>query len=165
MLRQLSQTIDLTGTWEGHFVQNGRRHGISMRVVQRGQSFVGAMRDVDTLMVSHERLHTAGGDESKDTEMVAEAEVLSSLPENSSIEGEVEKRLVTFVKHYQGKTSTSIWMPGKANITVEVPGHDVHYRGMLSLDGNTIAGMWRIPPHHTGGELLRDRFELQRAAK
>jgi hypothetical protein len=156
--------FDLTGTWEGHFVQNGRRHGISMRVVQRGQSFVGAMRDADTLMVSHERLHTAGGDASKDIEMVAEAEVLSSLPEHSSIEGEVEKRLVTFVKRYQGKTSTSIWMEGKANITVEVPGHDVHYRGMLSLDGNTIAGMWRIPPQHNGGELLRDRFELQRAA-
>lgn len=164
MLRRLSHTFDLTGTWEGHFVQNGRRHGISMRVVQRGQSFVGAMRDVDTLMVSHERLHTAGGDGDKDTELVGEAEVLSSLPEHSSIEGEVENRLVTFVKHYQGTTSTSIWMPGKPHVTFEVPGHDVHYRGMLSLDGNTIAGMWRIPPQHTAGELLRDRFELQRAA-
>lgn len=165
MLRRLSHTFDLTGTWEGHFVQNGRRHGISMRVVQRGQSFVGAMRDVDTLMVSHERLHTAGGDGGKEKEAEAgsEAEVLSSLPEHSSIEGEVEQRLVTFVKRYQGKTSTSIWVPGRANVTFELPGHDVHYRGMLSPDGTTIAGMWRIPPQHTGGELMRDRFELQRA--
>lgn len=161
----MTTAFDLTGTWEGHYVQNGRRHGISMRVVQRGQSFVGAMRDADTLLVSHERLHTASGDGSKDTEQIGEAEVLSSLPEHSSIEGEVEQRLVTFVKRYQGKTSTSIWVPGRANVTFEVPGHDVHYRGMLSLDGTTIAGMWRIPKQQTGGELMRDRFELQRAAQ
>lgn len=155
--------LDLTGTWEGHYVQNGRQHGLSMRVVQRGASFVGAMRDADTLLVSQERLHAASVDDGKDTEVVGEAEVLSSLPEHSSVEGEVEGRLVTFTKRYQGKSSTSIWVAGKANLTFETPGHVVHYRGVLSPDGSLLSGMWRIPPQHSDGELLRDHFELRRS--
>ncbi|MFO1032045.1 MAG: hypothetical protein U1F60_13290 [Planctomycetota bacterium] len=155
--------FDLTGTWEGHYVQGGRQHGISMRVVQRGASFVGAMRDVDTLLVSQERLHAASVEDGKDAEVLGEAEVLSSLPEHSFVEGEVEGRLVTFTKRYQGKSSTSIWVEGKANLTFETPGHAVHYRGVLSPDGDLLSGMWRIPPQHSDGELMRDHFELRRS--
>ena len=155
--------FELTGSWEGHYLQNGRQHGISMRVVQRGASFVGAMRDVDTLLVSQERLHAASVEDGKDTEVLGEAEVLSSLPEHSFVEGEVEGRLVTFTKRYQGKSSTSIWVEGKANLTFETPGHAVHYRGVLSQDGDLLTGMWRIPPQHSDGDVMRDRFELRRS--
>jgi len=89
--------------------------------------------------------------------------VLSSLPEHSFVEGEVEGRLVTFTKRYQGKSSTSIWVEGKANITFETPGHAVHYRGVLSPDGGLLSGMWRIPPQHSDGEVQRDHFELRRS--
>lgn len=157
--------FDLTGSWEGHYVQNGRQHGISMRVVQRGHSFVGAMRDADTLLVGQERLHAASVEDGKDTEVLGDAEVLSSLPEHSSIEGEVEGRLVTFTKRYQGKSSTSVWVEGKANLTFETPGHAVHYRGVLSKDGGVLTGMWRIPPPNGDGELLRDQFELRRGGE
>ena len=49
--------IDLTGTWTGHYQQNGGRHGITMQIVQRGQSFVGRMRDDDTILSGRETLH------------------------------------------------------------------------------------------------------------
>lgn len=163
MLLGVSHTFDLTGAWEGHYLQSGRRHGISMHVVQRGQSFVGRMRDVDTLLASHEVLHAMeGGGDGKTREVVGEAEVLLTLPEHSSVEGEIEQRVVTFVKSYQGKSSTSVWVEGKANMTFEVPGHQVQYRGVLATDGNVLSGHWRIEPKQHGGELLRDRFELRR---
>lgn len=154
--------FDLTGSWEGHYQQNGRHHGISMRVVQKGSSFVGAMRDADTLLVGQERLHAASMEDGKETEVLGDAEVLCSLPEHSYVEGEVEGRLVTFTKRYQGKSSTSVFVEGKANLTFETPGHVVHYRGVLSPDGDLLSGMWRIPPRHADGELLRDHFELRR---
>lgn len=154
--------FDLTGTWEGHYAQNGRQHGISMRVVQRGASFVGAMRDVDTLLVSQQQLHAASAEDGKASELLGAAEVLSSLPEHSFVEGEVEGRLVTFTKRYQGKSSTSIWVRGKANLTFETPGHVVHYRGVLSPDGRLLSGMWRIPPQHRDDGRMRDQFLLRR---
>lgn len=157
-------TIDLSGDWTGHYEQDGGRHGLSMRVVQRGQSFVGAMRDVDTLMASREVLHARAADGSQQPEIIGEAEVLSSLPEHSTIEGEVEGRLVTFVKSYQGKSSTNVWVPGRAKMQFESPGHQVNYRGTLDATGTELAGHWTIPPKH-GGLVLRDRFLLRRVAK
>ena len=44
----------LTGTWRGYYEQNGQRRGISMRVAQRGDSFVGAMHDDETMWVTKE---------------------------------------------------------------------------------------------------------------
>ena len=155
-------TFDLSGEWAGHYRQNGGRHGISMRIAQRGESFVGAMRDADTLLASRETLHAQAADgESKQPEVLGEAEVLSAVPEHSIIEGEVAGRVVTFVKSYQGKSSTSVWVGARANMTFEFPGHQVFYRGTLDAAGQVLTGHWKIPPHH-GGPPLRDRFELRR---
>lgn len=159
MLRAAMTTFDLSGEWQGHYEQNRRQHGISMRVVQRGQSFVGAMRDADTLLASSEPLQppTGGGA----VQPIAHAEVLSSLPEHSTVEGEVEGRLVSFVKSYRGTSSTSFWVPGRAKLKIEAPGHQVHYRGTLDASGAEFAGYWTIPAGR-GSRTLRGRFLLRR---
>ncbi|MGB3967812.1 MAG: hypothetical protein WBO45_13855, partial [Planctomycetota bacterium] len=142
------------------YQQNGGRHGITMQVVQRGQSFVGSMRDADTVLASRARMQQepAGGGKGR----TAEVDVLSTLPEHSTIEGEVEGRLVEFVKSYQGKSSTSVWGPGGKSMTVESPGHRVHYRGTLDATGSVLRGVWRIRPREADDEPLRDQFELRR---
>ncbi len=161
MLPDTMTTFDLTGDWEGHYVQDRGRHGISMRVVQRGQSFVGAMRDADTLLSSRQELHAPAGDDGKHPEPLGEVEVLSAVPEHSTIEGEVEGRVVTFVKSYRGNSSTSVWGPGGAKVHVETPGHQVNYRGTLDVRGDEFAGHWSIPSPD-GDKPLRDRFLLRR---
>jgi hypothetical protein len=157
--------IDLTGSWVGHYEQSGGRHGISMHVVQRGQSFVGRMRDVDTLLASRGIVHARAADDATAKPIVVgEAEVLSSLPEHSVVEGEVDGRVVTFVKRYQGKTSTSVQLVDKPSIAFESPGYDVHYLGTLAPDGGELAGHWTIDSQQ-GGPPQRDRFVLRRIAR
>lgn len=162
MLPAAMTTLDLSGDWAGHYEQGGGRHGISMRIVQRGECFVGAMRDVDTLMASREVLHALAADGAPQPEVIGEAEVLSTLPEHSTVEGEVAGRVVTFVKSYRGKSSTSVWVPGKAKMQFEAPGQQVQYRGTLTADGQQLAGHWTIAAS-SGGPELRDRFLLKRA--
>jgi hypothetical protein len=161
MLRPAMTTIDISGDWQGHYEQNRRQHGISMHVVQRGQSFVGAMRDAVTLLASTERLRAMRGSGAGATDTAVQAEVLSSMPEHSTVEGEVEDRLVTFVKSYRGVSSTNVWVAGKAKLKIEAPGHQVHYRGTLAANGNEFAGYWTIPAAK-GGTTLRGRFLLRR---
>lgn len=153
-------TIDLTGTWEGHYLQTGRRHGISMQVVQRGQSFVGRMRDVDTVLASQTQLRTPNSANPK-VEAITTAEVMSTLPEFSIIEGELDGRAVAFVKSYQGKSTTTVWVVDTATKTFESPGHQVNYLGTLDPKGEVMHGHWNMPPR--GREkAMRDRFELRR---
>ncbi len=149
-------TIDLTGDWEGHYVQNNGRHGISMRVAQRGSSFVGRMRDVDTLLVSRQELRAP----TDETEVLGEADVLSTLPEHSTIEGEIEARVVTFVKHYKGKSTTTVSVAGRT-MNFSTPGHAVQYRGTIDFAGSEIAGHWTIDAPD-GGKPMRDQFLLRR---
>lgn len=152
--------FDLSGTWHGHYWQAGGSHAISMQIVQRGQSFVGRMTDVDTLLVSREQLRTQSA--GRPGEVFAEAEVMSTVPERSTVEGEVEGRIVRFLKHYQGKTSTSVWVADHASRTFEFPGHQVEYTGTLSAEGDELAGHWQIAATTPEGT-LRDRFLLRRA--
>jgi hypothetical protein len=155
-------TIDLSGDWEGHYEQNGGRHGISMHVAQRGNSFVGAMRDADTVLASREVLHAQPVEgEGAQPQVVGEAEVLSTLPERSIVEGELVGRVVSFVKSYQGKSTTSVWVADRANMTFEFAGHRVHYHGTLDVGGDELAGHWSLPSQQ-GGPPLRDRFVLRR---
>lgn len=157
-------TIDLTGAWQGHYVQNRGRHGIAMRVVQRGQSFVGAMRDTDTLLAGRAVVRAPAADAAAAPAVVGEAEVLSSLPEHSTVEGEIEGRIVTFVKTYRGNSSLDVWVPGRPPGKVEVKGHQVHYRGTLAADRDELTGYWTITPAR-GGPRLRGAFVLRRVAR
>jgi hypothetical protein len=152
-------THDLSGTWQGHYWQGGGRHAISMQIVQRGQSFVGRMVDSDTVLASRETLRTQPAGKG---DVLAEVEVMSTLPEQSTIEGEIEGRLVQFTKHYQGKSSASVWVADSKTRTYEFPGHRVLYDGALSGDGEEIVGHWQIAAQTPEGAAQRDRFLLRR---
>lgn len=153
-------TFDLTGTWRGHYEQGGRRHGIEMRVVQRGQSFVGSMRDADTLMSTSTPVQVPAADGAQ--QVAAEAEVVWSLPELSTVEGEVERDVVRFDKVYRGSHHISVWVEGQGEMSVERPCHRVEYHGRLDAAGAVLRGRWRIPPADADDEAAADRFELHR---
>lgn len=156
---------DLSGDWEGHYVQDGRRHGIAMRVAQRGQSFVGSMRDADTLLAGTQTLDAeVFGTDSMAQRLLGEVEILAQLPEHSVVEGEVHGRVAQFTKTYQGPTHTSVRFADKGEVVLEVTGHAVRYLGTVSIDGGEIAGHWTIEAQERGAR-LRDRFLLRRAAK
>lgn len=147
--------FDLTGSWRGHYLQSGSRHGITMRVVQRGQSFVGQMQDSSTTRAGKIRMWTEG---SSSTEI----EQLSTLPAESTVEGEVEGRSVAFVKSYRGKAVTSVFVPGRDPLQFEFPGHQVHYLGTLHEAGDVLHGHWWIHGP-AGSKPQRGHFELRRA--
>ncbi len=154
---------DLGGDWEGHYVQDGRKHGITMRLAQRGQSFVGSMRDADTLLAGTQTLdREVFGDDTMAARLLGEVEILAELPERSVVEGEVHGRVVNFMKTYQGPTHTSVRLAGKGEMVFEMTGHAVRYLGTLSTDGAEITGHWTIEPKD-GARLMRDRFTLGRA--
>jgi len=156
-------THDLGGDWEGYYVQDGRQHGITMRLAQRGQSFVGSMRDADTLLAGTQKLdREIFGDDTMAARLLGEVEILAELPEHSVVEGEVNGRVVDFIKTYQGPTHTSVRLAGKGEMVFEMTGHAVRYLGTLSTDGAEITGHWTIEPKD-GARLMRDRFTLRRA--
>lgn len=157
MLRRAMTTFDLTGDWEGHYLQRGGKHGIAMRVVQRGQSFAGGMRDVDTLLASHETMRLLDPAH-PERERVTTLEVLMSLPEHSTVEGEVEGRVVIFVKSYRGTSTADVRLADGTSRQIRTPGHQVRYAGTLDASGNVLSGHWSIPPGQ------RDHFELRRVA-
>jgi len=163
MLRATMTTFDLTGAWSGHYEQHGGRHGITMRVAQRGQSFVGEMRDADTVLASRETMLALPAANGGGAEAEGEAEVLSTLPERSIGKGHGPERVVVFVKQYQGKSTTSIRIRDRKAKTFEAPGHRVVYRGTLDATGSVLSGTWQIPVP-TGGPTLRGRFVLHRAS-
>jgi len=151
--------IDLTGSWQGHYEQNGGRHGISMVVAQRGSSFVGRMRDAHTLIAGTEKLDASvPGFFGKATTV----EVVHSLPEESDIEGSVEGSAVEVVKRYRGK-ATSMWVAGGSSLHNESADHRVIYRGLLDESGSLLRGEWRIVSNDSGHPDLVDSFELRRA--
>jgi len=162
----------LTGTWRGYYEQNGQRRGISMRVAQRGDSFVGAMHDDETMWVTKEELQPVDPDEISIGPVAVE--MLTVLPSESTIEGEVTGSRVTFEKRYRGKHSFTVFfdhkelMPGaegQATANAEIESHRVIYEGELDEAGNAITGIWRIPPPEEMPDIDEEQgaFLLQRA--
>jgi hypothetical protein len=151
---------DLTGAWRGHYEQAGLRHGISMRVAQSGQSFVGTMRDDDTLLMSAVKVEWDDDVPPEERHPIGDAEVVTSLPEGSIVEGRVEGQQVEFEKRYQGAQRTTIWVDGRAT-SHELPSHSVLYRGQLADDA-TLRGEWSITSPD-GGDGERGAFELRRS--
>jgi len=146
--------FDLTGTWQGHYQQGGGRHGITMRVVQRGQSFVGNMQDSSTILAGRAKVQAENG-------APTEVDTLSTLPSDSTVEGEVEGHRVVFVKSYRGKATTNVWVPDRGPMLFEFPGHQVHYVGILDDDGKVLRGHWSIT-EPGGDKVQRDHFVLRR---
>lgn len=102
--------MDISGHWKGFYEQGGARHGIAMQVAQRGQSFVGRMADETTLLMSrlsdadHELLQRVIREP-----LAAPPDLLTSLPEHSTVEGEVLGDVVRFDKRYLGTQLRGLW--------------------------------------------------------
>lgn len=149
----------LTGVWAGHYVQEGAKHGITMQVTQRGASFRGTMRDADTLTIG-EMQHDA--DAEPRTRHDA-GEIVSSLPEESSIEGTVTGDRIAFTKVYRGTHTIEMWT-ADSSVRIEVTDHTVLYEGRISRAGDRITGSWRIEDLGLGEEIEEGAFVLERAS-
>lgn len=135
---------DLSGEWRGHYHQDGGRHGISMRVVQTGAAFRGVMRDEDTLLMG-----TVGPEDAErlrellSSSAEAPPETVTSLPEESTVEGRIDGDSFHFIKRYRGVQRTSLWLED-GEIQIELDGHCVHYRGRIEQDGHLLRGRWTL---------------------
>ncbi|MEQ1633815.1 MAG: hypothetical protein ABL997_15650 [Planctomycetota bacterium] len=164
-------TFDLSGAWKGHYLQNGRAHAITMRVVHKGQSLMGSMHDEETMWISHDELATDRPGE--DAPPPRPIDVLTVLPPESTIEGDVDGRSVSFCKRYRGTHSFTLLI-GDDSVSAELEGHRVWYRGELDQSGSVLRGEWSIPPfpieddgdsdQESDDEAVSDRgaFELHR---
>ena len=157
----MSKQHDITGTWRGHYEQGGGRHGISMEVVQKGEAFVGRMRDEDTLLSGTVDTVTIDADGDVEAESPP-AVTMGVLPEFSIVEGSVEGDAVYFDKRYQGSHEISVWVADRGEAHIEIPDHQVRYEGAIDQDGGRVRGQWRIAGR---GETWEDEvgdFELLR---
>lgn len=157
-----TRTFDLTGTWRGHYEQHGGHHGIVMTVAQKGSSFVGAMRDADTLTIGATPIVQDAADGQAQV-VVGDADTVASLPERSVIEGSIDGTRVEFVKRYVGKHTVSFWFRGQSQ-QVEIADHSVWYEGLLDEPGAVLRGHWRIPARGATGVEAVGAFTLQREA-
>ena len=156
----MTTAADITGSWRGHYEQSGGRRGISMQVVQKGQSFVGRMRDAETLLSgSAELLRVdADGVELEPLRM----ESVGELPEYSIVEGSVVGDHVEFDKVYQGAHRITVWVPGHGEAQHEIPEHRVTYRGRLQAGATVLRGEWRIRAPRPDLDGAVGSFELRR---
>jgi len=138
----MERAFDISGRWRGHYEQDGGRHGISMEVAQRGGSFVGRMRDEDTMMSGTARMPVVD-EEGAETGTV-DLETMGELPEFSIVEGDVEGGHVGFDKRYEGTHTVTAWSEDVVDAQFEIPGHVVRYEGEIAADGSCLRGEWRI---------------------
>ena len=160
----MANARNVSGDWQGHYEQDGGRHGIRMQVAQVGQSFVGEMRDEDTVLSG--RSEIAVYDEAECAAEAVELETMGVLPERSIVEGTVEGDRVVFDKCYQGAHTQSAWIDGGDEMHLEVPAHTVRYEGELEPGGDVLRGRWSIPGEVGDDgepvELASGTFELRR---
>ena len=138
----MGETIDLTGEWRGHYVEDGGRHPIAMRVDQRGARLRGTMSDEDTLFLADPR-HVLG-DSLDELQMEVGDDLncggATSAPATSTIAGTVTGRTVSFTKRYDGTISTEMWI-GALAFRTEVEDHEIYYHGVVGNDG-VLRGTW-----------------------
>ncbi len=157
--------INLTGRWVGHYVERGRECPIEANLTQDGDELRGWMRDTVTeIEISIFDLAVdaglpPGADEEitrKLRESVPDAgdspvRWVSTLPDQSVLEGEIEQNVVRITKTYQGETSGG-YKVGDTFVGEQHSGHQVLYEGHYDPDANTINGTWRIeadPENHS----------------
>src|SRR5262245_31819556 len=109
--------VNLTGSWEGFYSQFGGTHAIVAEFLQSGASLRGSMRDRETVTeksvfeVALEAGLPPGSDEQIEESLRAMFPDASNarvrgkyeIPAVSTLEGDIRKRTVSFVKRYQGE--------------------------------------------------------------
>jgi hypothetical protein len=148
---------DLSGVWRGYYTQHGQMRPICAVFEQDGGHLSGRMNDEVTgyeLPVSEMCMEEGlpPGTDERIVEQVREllpgaryepvmAEV--ELPADSLLDGEVDGDAVRFLKVYQGRYFTG-YRVGSLRVGIFGEGQEVHYRGLLSPEGNEIEGQWLL---------------------
>ena len=167
---------DLTGSWEGHYVQHDRPSPIRAELIQQGDRLTGTMRDIqpETDLSVEQVAAEAGLPPGADEQIVARLRSLfpeapaarvryvAQQPPESSLEGSVHGSAVEFVKTYRG-AHFSGYAVGDTLVGHQIEGHAVHYEGGISPDGCEIEGKWWIgPPRGYGPRHGEGAFRLRR---
>jgi hypothetical protein len=145
--------MNIGGKWRGYYEQQGSRHAIEAEFSQHGQRFTGRMTDEDTLImgppeqVSEDELREAL---KLDDESPAPMELVTSLPSDSTIEGQIDGETVRFVKKYIGSQTSSLWTDN-VHVEIDLPNVEIQYEGRFEAQGDIIRGTWCI-----GGIVLDD---------
>jgi hypothetical protein len=147
----------LTGRWTGYYVQKDQHRAIAAELVQRNDRLEGAMHDLQTRfeMSVYEMAAECGLPPGADEQIVAKLRqehadqargpirALMTLPDESTVQGNVRGQSVYFRKTYTGEAFSG-YSVGSKEVGVRVMGHCVHYRGTLSDDGQSLEGTWWI---------------------
>jgi hypothetical protein len=169
--------ISLTGRWTGYYVERGEEYPITADLLEDGGRLSGFMydgrtdRDLSVFQATAEAGLPPGADEQIEAKlrgMVPDAPAgpiryVTHLPPNSTLQGRRTGQTVCLVKTYQGTTFGG-YRVGDHLVGIRKAGHDVHYEGQCSPDGQVIEGRWRIdadPVNRTPG--AEGLFHLRRS--
>ena len=172
----MAEFFDLTGTWVGHYTQQGRSRPIAAELTQSGTRLTGTMHDGETESERSvfESAAEAGLPPGADEQIVlglrqmfvdapqAPVRCAAQLPAESLLEGEIWERTVSFRKTYQGEHFTGFRV-GDRYVGTVIEDHQVHYRGEISRDGQSMEGKWWINPRpEVGSGRAEGGFALRR---
>jgi hypothetical protein len=169
---------NLTGRWEGNYVQYGAAHAIAADLVVVGGRLTGRMTDRETQSERSvfEMALGAGLPPGADELIIAHLRQLvpdapgapvrsvTHLPPASVLEGSVRGRSVCLRKIYQGEHFSG-YRVGDRYVGVVLEHHVVHYQGELDDAVTEIHGKWWIEPARgAGGRRAEGSFSLRRLA-
>jgi len=149
---------DLSGDWEGCYMQSGAARKITAAIAQTGDRITGTMRPPgadEQIDESLRRLHPA--------ERKAPICSKSRLPSDSKLEGTVRGGFVAFTKIYQGQHFSG-YQIGSQEVGWSGEGHAVRYSGRIEADGNRIEGVWTISDADSPQRAVQGPFWLERVA-
>lgn len=168
---------DLSGDWEGGYMQSGAARKITAVIVQTGERIEGTMRDWETEFdrslfdAALEAGLPPGADEQIDeslrrlhpAERKAPIRSKSRLPSDSKLEGTVRGDFVAFTKTYQGQHFSG-YQIGSQEVGWTGEGHAVRYSGRIEADGSRIEGVWTISDADSPQRAFQGPFWLERVA-
>ncbi len=168
---------DLSGDWEGCYMQAGGSRKITAVIAQTGERIAGTMRDWETEFDRSlfdavlEAGLPPGADEQIDeslrrlhpAERKEPIRSKSRLPSDSKLEGTVRGGFVAFTKTYQGQHFSG-YQIGSQEVGWSGEGHAVRYSGRIEADGNRIEGVWTISEADSPQRAVQGPFWLERVA-
>jgi hypothetical protein len=166
---------DLSGRWEGCYMQSGAARKITAVLLQAENRITGTMRDWETEFdrslfdAALEAGLPPGADEQIEEQLRrlhpaqpgAPIRSKSRLPSDSTLEGTVRAGFVAFTKTYQGRHFTG-YQIGSQEVGWTAENHAVRYSGRIEADGNRIEGVWTICRPDSPQRALQGPFWLER---